>query len=63
LSKICEAIINHQGESIEEVQINQLRINKEGAQAIATMLAQTIQLKSIHLVDAGLDCDTLLEVG
>jgi Ran GTPase-activating protein (RanGAP) involved in mRNA processing and transport len=26
------------------------------------MLAQTIQLKSIHLVDAGLDCDTLLEI-
>jgi Ran GTPase-activating protein (RanGAP) involved in mRNA processing and transport len=34
----------------------------EGAQAIASLLKEHHNLKSLHLIDAGLDCDTLLEI-
>ena len=34
----------------------------EGAQQISQMISSNISLTSLHLVDSGLDCETLLEV-
>lgn len=34
----------------------------EGADAICKLLKDCLHLKSLHLIDAGLDCDTLKEI-
>lgn len=49
-------------QSLQELQINQLRINKEGAEAIARVMKAQFGLQRLHLVDVGLDCDCLHEI-
>lgn len=39
-----------------------MRVTKEGAEALALVIKELTGLKSLHLIDAGIDCDTLLEL-
>lgn len=39
-----------------------MRINMEGARAISQLLKDFVYLKSLHLVDVGLDSETLREI-
>lgn len=48
--------------NIHKFVLSQLRINMEGAQAIAKMLNDQMNLSEIHLIDTGLDCETLTTI-
>jgi len=48
--------------TIEAIQLNQMRINQEGAKAISKMLHEFVWLKSLNLQDTGLDGETLLVI-
>lgn len=62
LQLICCAIADNINGSIEEVFLNEMRINNSGAEAVSYLITQSAKLTSLHLKDAGLDCDTLLEI-
>lgn len=58
---MCVGDVNKQS-SITRFKISQLRINMEGAQAISNMISESLILNELHLIDAGIDCDTLEEI-
>ena len=44
------------------MRIEALRVNKEGAIAIANMMMRNVGFQRLELIDAGIDCDCMLEL-
>lgn len=47
---------------IKSFKLSQLRINMEGAQAISKMIQESLILNELHLIDTGIDSETLQEI-
>ena len=62
LTKVCDAICKHRSQSIHEIHISQMRINRQGAEAIAQVLSNTFGLLKLELIDTNLDNESMLQI-